>query len=79
MTMTDTLTKDDFVKRFIAEMVRLAPFENFDEEDGPPGNGQGGSVREYAEMTAPTYWDDKEQRAEGPQECARSDMSYWGE
>lgn len=34
--------------------------------------------RDY-KATAPTYWDDLHQRAEGPEECAAADMSYWGE
>ena len=25
------------------------------------------------------YWDDPSQRAEGPEECADADISYWGE
>lgn len=63
------MTKEEFCRRFIARMVRLAG-ETFDD---------GTSIRDYAEETAPTYWDEPHQRAEGPEECADADMSYWGE
>lgn len=77
--MAKTLTKDEFVARFVTEMCRLAPFERFDLEEGPEGNGQGDTVKEYAEMTAPTYWDDDALTDESPEECAQADISYWGE
>ena len=63
------MERDEFVARFKAEMLRCAG-ETFDD---------GSSIAEYADETGPTYWDDPAQRAEGPEECARADMSYWGE
>lgn len=43
-----------------------------------PTFADGDSIAEYAETEAgPSYWDDPEQRAEGPEECADSDISYW--
>lgn len=64
------MNKEEFCRRFVDCMCRNAGVETF--QDGV-------TVREYAEMTAPTYWDDPRQRAEGPEECAGADMSYWGE
>ena len=63
------ISKDEFVRRFVAEMLRVAG-STFDD---------GSSIEEYAKETAPTYWEDESQREDGPEECARSDMSYWGE
>lgn len=68
--MADPMTKEEFCARFIDYMVRNAGFAEFD-------GGQ--SVREYAEEIAVTYWYDPGQRAEGPEECASADISYWGE
>jgi len=64
------VSKEEFCSRFIDYMVRNAGFDAFDD---------GRSVAEYAADTAVTYWDDEHQRAEGPEECAAADMSYWGE
>lgn len=77
MSMTDgpTITREEFVARFKAEMVRLAPFDRFVEEDGTEGE----TVADYAEGVAPSYWEDGNLRPDGPEECAWSDMSYWGE
>ena len=69
------MEREEFLKRFKAEMIRLAPFKHFIEEDGTTGE----SVADYAEATAPTYWDEPGQRADGPEECAKADFSYWGE
>lgn len=33
----------------------------------------------YAREAAATYWEDKDQRSEGPEACAEADISYWGE
>lgn len=33
----------------------------------------------YVENIAPTYWDDADQRAEGPEDCAEAEASEWGE
>ena len=62
--------KQEFIDRFVARMCKQAPFTTFDD---------GGTVIDYARETAPTYWDDPDQRAEGPEECADADISYWGE
>ncbi|GEP00512.1 hypothetical protein [Methylobacterium haplocladii] len=65
-----TPNKAEFCRRFVAYMVKRAGFTHFDDDK---------SVEEYAQETAPTYWADKDQRQEGPEECADADMSYWGE
>ena len=62
------ITKEEFCARFKARMLEVT--DKFDD---------GSSVAEYADETAPTYWDDPDQRAEGPEECADADMSCWGE
>jgi len=69
MTTTPELMKEEFCRRFVDHMVKQAG-EAF---------ADGTSVRQYAEETAPTYWDEPGQRADGPEECADADMSYWGE
>jgi hypothetical protein len=65
----EAMTKEEFLARFKARMLAAAG-EKFDD---------GSSIAEYAGDIAATYWDDEEQRAEGPEECANSDMSYWGD
>jgi hypothetical protein len=67
--MSDTLTKEEFVARFKVRMLAVAG-EKFDD---------GTSIAEYADETGPSYFDDPDQRAEGPEECADADISYWGE
>lgn len=69
MTDPDTPTKEEFCRRFVERMVRLGG-ETF---------ADGDSIREYAEDTAVTYWDDPRQRSEGPEACAEADMEYWEE
>lgn len=64
------MSRDEFLRRFKARMLDRAPFAKFDD---------GTSVAEYADGIGPTYFDEVEQRAEGPEECADADMSYWGE
>lgn len=63
------MDKEEFCQRFVECMVYSAG-ETFDD---------GESIREYAEEAAPTYWDNIDQRSDGPEECACADMSYWGE
>lgn len=63
------MTKEEFCARFKAYMLSVAG-EKFDD---------GESIADYADETAPTYWDDPGQRKNGPEECAQADMSYWGE
>jgi hypothetical protein len=64
------MTKDEFCTRFVARMVAKAGFDKF---------ADGFSVAEYAAESAPTYFEEEHQRVEGPEECADSDMSYWGD
>ena len=65
------ITKEEFSARFKARMLAAAfPQSDFDD---------GGSIAEYADETAPTYWETDWQREEGPEACADADMSYWGE
>ena len=63
------MTKEEFCERFKAYMLKVAG----------PRFDDGSSIAEYADETAPTYWDEPDQRAEGPEACADADMSYWGE
>lgn len=63
------LTKEEFFARFKARMLAIAG-DHFDD---------GSSIADYADEIAPTYFDEPDQRSEGPEECADSDMSYWGE
>ena len=69
MTDTTPLTEAEFCARFVTEMMTAA--SQYDGTDA--------ELRAYAEETAPTYFEDKDQRADGPEECARSDISYWEE
>lgn len=64
------MTQEEFVRRFTAEAIRLAGFEAFDD---------GMLVSEYCADVAPSYHSDPLYREEGPEECAESDVSYWGE
>lgn len=66
MTTTAELTRDEFVARFKAEMLRYATTD---------ANGE--SVADYADIVAVAYWEDEETRAEGPEKCARDDIDYW--
>lgn len=61
--------REDFLRRFKAEMLRIGG-EKFDD---------GSSIADYADEIGPTYWDNIEQRIEGPEACAQADISYWGE
>lgn len=38
-------------------------------------NGDGGSIEEYARMTAPSYYEDEDQREDGPEACASAQYS----
>lgn len=62
-------TKEEFVARFKARMIAVAG-EKF---------SNGDSISEYADEVGPTYWDEPDQRKEGPEECAEADVSYWGD
>lgn len=63
------LTKEEFCERFKARMLASGA-THFDD---------GESIADYAEETAPTYWETDWQRELGPEECAEADMSYWGD
>lgn len=67
----EELSREEFCNRFVARMIEKAG-SDLVEEDGR-------TVTQYAEETAPTYYDDPALREEGPEECADADMSYWGE
>lgn len=60
----------EFIDRFALYMTRHSGFARF---------GDGQSVHAYALIIANTYWDDLDQRAHGPEACARVDMERWGE
>lgn len=68
--MIGHLTKEDWCTRFVIRMIDRAGFDRFDDGD---------LVLDYAQETAPTYWDDEMMRDDGPEACADADMSYWGE
>ena len=63
------ITKEEFMMRFKARMLAVAGLLF----------GDGTSIAEYADGTSESYWDDPNQRAEGPEESADADMSYWGD
>ncbi|MBO9380306.1 hypothetical protein GG804_26425 [Sphingomonas histidinilytica] len=63
------ITEDEFCARFKARMLARAG-SHFDD---------GESIADYADETAPSYFETDWQRALGPEECADSEMSYWGE
>lgn len=67
--MSNEITQSEFVERFTKRMLDRAG-THFDGGD---------SIAEYAADVAPSYYECKSQREEGPEECADSDMSYWGE
>jgi hypothetical protein len=72
----EDLTKDEFCARFKAELIRLVgPSYNILDDVGDIEDV--GLTAEYADETSKTYFDDPDQRAEGPEECARADYSYW--
>lgn len=62
------LTKEEFCARFKTRMVQRAG-ETF---------ADGGSIAEYADSTALTYFTEQYQDGdESPEELADSDMDYW--
>lgn len=64
------MEKDEFCARFKAHMLRRA---------GRPAFDDGESIADYADETAPTYWEEGWLRDQGPEACADADMSYWGD
>jgi hypothetical protein len=63
------ITKEEFVTRFCDRMVAKVGGTFSD----------GASVGDYALSIAETYWDDPGQRADGPEECADTDLFYGAE
>ncbi len=66
------LTIEEFAARFMAHMLKCAG-EKFDD---------GASIAEYAEEIASSYFEDYRAGhafGETPEDCADSDMSYWGD
>ncbi len=64
----ETITEAEFVERFTARLVA-----NVGETDA-----EGESVREYGARMGPTYYRDRDQRADGPEACADADLDCWG-
>lgn len=64
------MEQEEFCARFKAHMLdRAGP--TFDD---------GASIADYADETAPTYWEEAGWlRDQGPEACADADMSYWGD
>lgn len=70
-TAAEALSQEEWCKRFVIRMLDLAaPRDHFD---------GGELILDYANATAPTYWETDWQREMGPEECAEADVSYWGE
>lgn len=68
--MTVDLTETKFTELFTAHCLATCGFTHFDD---------GSSVNEYCAEVAKSYFADPDYRDEGPEACAESDMSYWGE
>lgn len=64
------MDKEEFCRRFVAHMITLFP-------DGKMSDGE--PIEHYATATAPAYWDEADLRVEGPEECAESDASEFGD
>jgi hypothetical protein len=64
------LSLEEFTRRFTAEAKRLAGFDTFDD---------GVKVDDYCKEVAASYYADPLYREEGPEACAKGDVSYWGE
>ena len=64
------MSEEEFCDRFRAYMLERAGRTHFDD---------GESIADYADQTAPTYWEDPSMALDGPEACAEADMSYWGE
>lgn len=64
------MTEADFTQRFTKHCLAQCGFTHFDD---------GVSVEDYCADVAKSYWSDPHYRDDGPEECAESDMSYWGE
>lgn len=65
--------REQFCRDFVAHMVAMTPLDHFDD---------GEMVLDYAERTAPTYWDDEKGEGQWGMtalECVEADKSYWGD
>lgn len=63
-----TLGRRAFLTRFKVSLIRRAGQECFSD---------GCRIADYADENGPAYWDNPRLRAQGPEECAQSDMRYW--
>jgi hypothetical protein len=70
--VSEDITKAEFCARFKTRMLAVAG-EHFAQE-GPDAPE---SVADYADQSAPSYFDTDWQREEGPEACADADISYW--
>lgn len=70
MTTQTLLSKEEFCARFKAHILKVVG-------DGPLDDGT--DVADYADETAPTYWEEQHKDGESPEQCAESDLSYWGD
>lgn len=68
--MPDLISQEEFTNRFTSEAIRLSGLDTFDD---------GTSVAEYCKDVAASYYTDPLYRDDGPEACAESDVSYWGE
>ena len=68
--MSGPMSESEFVRRFADHCKKMCGFSNFDD---------GTSVDEYCGDVAKSYYSDRVYRDDGPETCAESDMSYWGE
>jgi hypothetical protein len=61
------IPEHEFRDRFVKQMLSICP--------QPPSQ----ETKDYADMVWRTYWENEDQRDDGPEECAYSDVSYWEE
>lgn len=70
MTASLEMTKEQWIAAYVKHTLETAGFTHFED---------GASVEEYAKECAEAAYADQMYREEGPEACADSDMSYWGE
>lgn len=58
------MTREEFLRRFKNKLAEFLE-DSYDAK--------------YVDEIAPTYWDDAELRAEGPEACAEAEAGEWGE
>lgn len=61
------MEKDQFVREFKSHLRSILSDSAYRENES------------YIDEIAPSYWDDKDQRGEGPKSCAEAEASEWGE